>query len=269
MGAWRPVRMKLLVAAPLVVVFVVVVLLALRPPSESPTKRVSGQTSLANTQSSIPVLPTYHPLRVTPPQTAVERAANAIMAQNQNPGSFTSSRAARFPGAATCAAFPPIDTADSSLPSMYAMAFTQELLDVDFATSTRQELLAWASYNNAPNTLANVPAAANLKILPGSLAARPAVVPTKTQWAAMAASRTVWRVSGLVISVSPIWTQMLSTGWKPVDPLMVMYDVSGTLTVTTLGRAPVIESIFFALTLGGASGHPGYGAVAVNNWTVN
>ena len=48
-----------------------------------------------------------------------------------------------------------------------------------------------------------------------------------------------------------------------------MYDVSGTLTVTTSDRAPVVESIIFALTLGGASWHPGYGAVAVNNWTVN
>jgi len=72
MGARRSVRMKLLVAAPLVVVFVVVVLLALRPPSESPIKRVSGQTSLAHTHSALPASPTYHPLRVTPPQTAVE-----------------------------------------------------------------------------------------------------------------------------------------------------------------------------------------------------
>jgi len=266
MSEWRSVRVKLLMAAPVIAVFVVVVLLALKLSSESPVKGATARTSPAN---SVAASPTYHPLRVTPPQTAIERTANAIMAQNENSGSFTTSQAAQFPGAATCPAFPPIDAVDSSLPSMYALAFTQELLDVDFARSTRRELLAWASYNNAPNTLANIPATGNLKILPGSLAARPAVVPTKTQWATMAASRARWRVSGLVTSVSPIWTQMLSTGWKPVDPLMVMYDVSGTLTVTTLGRAPVIESIFFALTLGGASGHPGYGAVAVNNWTVN
>jgi hypothetical protein len=266
MGAWQSVRMKLLMAVPLVVVFVVVVLLALRPSSESPMKGVTERTSPANSAAASP---TYHLLRVTPPQTAIERTANAIMAQNENSGSFTSSQAAQLPGAATCAAFPSIDAADSSLPSMYALAFTQELLDVDFATSTRQELLAWASYNNAPNTLANIPATVNLKILPGSLAARPALLPTKTQWATMGALRTRWRVSGLVISVSPIWTQMLSTGWKPVDPLMVMYDVSGTLTVTTSGRAPVVESIFFGLTIGGASWHPGYGAVAVDYWTVN
>ena len=266
MSEWRSARVKLLMAAPLIAVFVVAVLLALRPSSESPVKGATARTSPANSAAASP---TYHPLRVTPPQTAIERTANAIMAQNENSGSFTTSQAAQFPGAATCAAFPPIDAADSSLPSMYALAFTQELLDVDFATSTRQELLAWASYNNAPNTLANIPATANLKILPGSLAARPALLPTKTPWATMAASRTRWRVSGLGISVSPIWTQMLSTGWKPIDPLMVMYDVSGTLTVTTSGRAPVVESFSFGLTLGGASWHPGYGAVAVDYWTVN
>ena len=149
------------------------------------------------------------------------------------------------------------------------MAFTQELLNLDFATSTRKELLAWASYNNAPNSLVNIPAAANLKILPGSLTTSPALVPTVTQWRRLAAAQTSWRASDLVISVSPVWTQMLSAGWEPVDPLMVMYDVSGTLTVTAPGHASLVVSIFFALTLGGASWHPGYGAVAVNNWTVD
>ncbi|MFI5035575.1 MAG: hypothetical protein ACHQFZ_05165 [Acidimicrobiales bacterium] len=152
---------------------------------------------------------------------------------------------------------------------MYAMAFTQELLDLDFASSMRNELLAWAGYNNAPFTLVEMPASAQVKVLAASLTASPAVVPTPSQWASFAAARTVWRTSGLVISVNPAWTQVLSVGWEPVDPLMVIYDVSGTLTVTTPGRAPVVDSISFALTLGGASFHLGYGAVAVDYWTVN
>jgi hypothetical protein len=49
---------------------------------------------------------------------------------------------------------------------------------------------------------------------------------------------------------------------------MVIYDVSGTFIVTTPGRSPLMESISFGLTLGGASLHPGYGAVAVDYWTV-
>ena len=263
MGGWSPARAKLFLTAPLLLVLIVVVLIGLRLSSEAPV----GRASQLGSAKADTALPSYRPLRVTPPQTAIERTVDQGFAQTWRGES--ASTAAMLPEAATSIAFPPIAASDVQAPSTYALAFTQELLDVDFATSTREELLAWASYNNAPNTLANIPATANLKILPGSLAARPAVVPTKTQWATMAASRTRWRVSGLVISVSPIWTQMLSTGWQPVDPLMVMYDVSGTLTVTTSGRAPVVESIFFALTLGGASWHPGYGAVAVNNWTVN
>jgi hypothetical protein len=50
---------------------------------------------------------------------------------------------------------------------------------------------------------------------------------------------------------------------------MVIYDVSGILTMRTPANTPSVESISFGLTLGGASLHPGYGAVAVNNWTVN
>jgi hypothetical protein len=152
---------------------------------------------------------------------------------------------------------------------MYAMAFTQGLLDIDFATSTRRELLAWASYNNAPNTMIEIPASAELKVLPASLTTGPALLPTLTQWTTNAAARTVWHVRALVISVNPAWTQALSAGWESVDPLMVIYDVSGTLTVSTPSRTPLVESFSFGITLGGALWHPGYGAVAVDYWTVN
>jgi hypothetical protein len=189
--------------------------------------------------------------------------------ESDSSSGFTEAQAARLPNAATSSAFPAIDRADSTVPSAYALAFTQEVLDVSFATSTREELLAWASYNNAPNSFVPLPVLEDLKILPRSLTAPPGLVPTSSEWRELAKSGARWRVSGLAISVNPIWTQLLGTGWRPTDPLMVMYDVSGTLTVTAPGRASVTESIDFALTRGGASWHPGYGAVAVNAWTVN
>jgi hypothetical protein len=191
------------------------------------------------------------------------------MTQSSNLDGLAALEAAKFPLPATGVAFSAIDGADSSSPAMYAMAFTQELLDIDFATSTRGELLAWASYNNAPNTMIAIPATAQAKMLPDSLTTGPGLLPTLTQWTTNAAARTIWRVSALVISVNPTWTQALSAGWESVDPLMVIYDVSGTLTVTTPGRTPLVESFSFALTLGGASWHPGYGAVAVDYWTLN
>lgn len=263
MGAWSSVRAKLLLAAPLLIVLIVVVLLAFRPSSGSP---VGGADQVSSAKPTT-VLPSYRPLRLTPPQTAIERTVNQGFAREWSGES--ASTAARLPGAATSVAFPPIDASDSQAPSTYALAFTQELLDVNFAASTRKELLAWASYNNAPNSLATMPAAIDLKLLPASLTMNPTPIPTSTQWKSLAVVRTIWRVSGLVTSVSPIWTQLLATGWQPVDPLMSMYDVSGTLTVTTPGHAPGAESIFFVLTLGGASWHAGYGAMALNDWTVN
>ena len=261
-------RAKPLIAALAVVVVVVVVVVSwivLSSSPASPTKGATVQPRTTTTSSAA----TYHPLRITPPETAVERTVNQALEQSSNLSGLAALEASSFPSPATGAAFPPIVAADTSSPSMYAMAFTQELLNVDFATTTRNELLAWAGYNNAPNTTIDLPASAQLKVLPDSLTTSPATMPSTAQWSAFATSRTLWRVSGLVISVSPTWTQALSAGWESVDPLMVIYDVSGTLTATTPGRTPVVASISFGLTLGGASLHPGFGAVAVDNWTVN
>jgi len=264
-SVWGSARTKLLISA-LVALVVVVSLVVLRGSSASPIRGATVRARSANRESTAT---TYHPLRITPPQTAVERTVNQALGQSSNLYGLAALEAAKFPLPAAGVVFPPIDGADSSSPAMYAMAFTQELLDIDFATSTRNELLAWASYNNAPNTMIEIPATAQAKMLPDSLTTGPGLLPTLTQWTTNAAARTIWRVSALVISVNPAWTQALSAGWESVDPLMVIYDVSGTLTVTTPGRTSVVESFSFALTLGGASWHPGYGAVAVDYWTVN
>jgi hypothetical protein len=265
-NVWRTARAKPLIAALAVgVVVAVVSWITLSGSFASPTKGATVQPGTIATSNAA----TYHPLRITPPETAVERTVNQALEQSSNLSGLAALEASSFPSPATGAAFPPIVAADTSSPSMYAMAFTQELLDVDFATTTRNELLAWAGYNNAPNTTIGIPASAQLKVLPDSLTTGPATMPSTAQWSAFATSRTVWRVSGLVVSVSPTWTQALSAGWVSVDPLMVIYDVSGALTETSPGHPAVVESISFGLTLGGASLHPGYGAVAVNNWTVN
>ncbi|MFI5036678.1 MAG: hypothetical protein ACHQFZ_10795 [Acidimicrobiales bacterium] len=261
---WEPARVKLLVAA-VVAVAVVVAGIALLSSSALSTNASTVRKSSASATSA----PAYHPLRVMPPQTAIQRTADQTMQQSSSSQDVAALEAATFPAPATSASFPAIESTDSSTPSMYALAFTQELLGIDFATSTRNELLAWAGYNNAPDSLIEMPLSAQAKGLAASLIASPAVVPTPSQWASYAAARTIWRASGLVISVNPAWTQLLSTSWQSVDPLMVIYDVSGTLTITTPGRAPVVDSISFGLTLGGASFHPGYGAVAVDYWTVN
>ena len=211
----------------------------------------------------------YHPLRVVPPETAVERSVNQAFLANFSRVAASALERSVFPVPGTSATFKAIDAVDSASASLYAVAFTQELLDLDFVTSTRNQLLAWANDNNAPYSLGGLPGSLSTKVLCTSLTTGPSPVPSATVWKALATSRTSWSASGLVVSVDPTWTQALSAGWEPLDPLMVIYDVSGNLTISTPGHVPVVESIGFALTVGGASLHPGYGVVALDDWTVN
>jgi len=237
----------------------------------SPALTLTHQRSgtISTNAAPSPVHALYRPLRVVPPQTAVQQTIDQSLALNSGQGAVSLLERTGVTAPATSAQFPAIDAADSSAASIYAMAFTQELLDIHFATSTRKQLFAWADYNNAPYSLGDVPESLGSRVLVTSLTTGPSPVPPVTKWSQFAKSRTSWNVSGLVISVNPTWTQALSAGWQPLDPLMGIYDVSGLLSVTSPGHAAVVTSMSFALTLGGASLHPGYGAVALDDWTVN
>jgi hypothetical protein len=274
LGVRRPTLLAAMFVALIDVALVAMILTSFLGPG--PTKSAHGSSPVASSKAATMTTVTsppssnfdYRPRRVQPSQTAVERAVNQRMAEISQQG-LSILDTASFPSPATSATFRAINAGDSASATLYAMAFTQELLDLDFATSTRDGLLAWANYNNAPNTLTGLPTSLSAKVLCVSLTTGPTPVPTPTAWDLLATTRTTWRVSGLVVSVNPAWIQAMNSGWTSVDPLMVIYDVSGQLTVATPGHPPVVESIAFALTLGGASLHSGYGAVAVDYWTVS
>ncbi len=232
----------------------------------------NGLHKEATSATTSPSPSTYHPLRVVPPQTAVQRTVDQSLARQSADG-ISVLKGSTWTAPGLSAPFPSIDSADGSSPSLFAMAFTQELLNIHFDTSTRGQLLAWADDNDAPYSLGAVPASLASRVLVVSLTAGSspghAPIPSATLWSTFAALGIRWSVSGLVVSVSPTWTQALSAGWEPVDPLMGIYDVSGALTISSPGHAAVVKSISFAFTLGGALLHPGYGAVALDDWTVN
>ena len=237
-------------------------------PAHVSLRATTPKETTTTTSSPPPADSSYQPLRVQPPQSAVERAVNQRMVKMSLQG-LSVLATESIPPPATSSTFGAIDASDSASATLFAMAFTQELLDLDFATATRDDLLAWANYNNAPNTLTGLPTSLSAKVLCASLTMDPSPVPTAAAWNLLAKNRTTWRVSGLVVSVNPAWIQAMNSGWLSIDPLMAIYDVSGLLTVTTPGHSPVVKSVAFALTLGGASLHPGYGAVALNYWTLN
>jgi hypothetical protein len=256
-----------LIDAALVVVLVTS-LLAHPTPRPAPTPAPRSTPTSTSTTSPAPAAPPYHPRRVTPPPSAVERALNQSMAASA-PAARALLATVACPAPATSASFRAAPASDAGSSALFALAFTQELLDLDFASSTRAALLAWASDNAAPTTLGDLPGALATRVLCASLTTGPSPVVSVAAWRDLARAGATWRASALAVSVNPTWIQASDAGWTSVDPLMVIDDVSGLLTVTTPGRAPLVESFAFALTLGGAARHPGYGVVALDDWTVN
>jgi hypothetical protein len=208
------------------------------------------------------------------PQTAIQKQIDAELAQAETPATIAAARATSVPVPALSAAYPAVPAVDRADPTAYAIAFATELLDTDYASQTRAELLGWAEHEEAPNTLPGVPTDVAGKALVLSLAdpnlpgGSPSPVPSPAQWATDANAQVSQRVRDLSAEVDPDWTQIVSEGWEPADPLMTIETVTGTLTVTTKGQAAAPESFTLTVTLGSGAHVHGYGAVAAGNWTV-
>ena len=216
------------------------------------------------------------PSTVNPPLTGIQMEIDGQLAQAETSASITAAEATGIPAPGVSSTYPSTPVADRSDPSAFAIAFATELLDTNYATQSRAALLAWAEYEESPNTLPGVPAAVAGKALVLSLAdpnlpgGTPSPTPSATQWASNGQSGVVQSVSGLQAEVNPDWTQIISEGWQPRDPLMTIEIVTGTMTVSTNGQTAPPESFSLTVTLGSAAyERTGYGAVAAGEWTLS
>jgi len=178
------------------------------------------------------------------------------------------------PSAST--AYPAVTSDARRDPTAYARAFATELFTRNYATD-RQELLAWAQYEDAPLQSSNYPRADWSKVLVDSLTdltwddAIDTPVPAAGLWLALRSERATQTVSGLKVSVDSQWEQQVAAGFQPPDPLATVRDV--TLTVVQHANTPGAAAttryqIALALQLG-TSSHGGYGVAATNNYVVN
>ena len=213
---------------------------------------------------------------IDPPQTAVQRKIDGELAQAETPAAIDAAKQTNVPAAEVSVLYPSIPTDDRDDPTAYALAFASELLDTNYAVQSRSALLAWAEHEEAPNTLPGVPASVAAKALvlsladPGLPGGTPSPTPSAAMWASDGQSGISQTVSNLQAEIDPDWTQIVSEGWQPRDPLMTIETVTGTVSVTTKGQVAPPESFSLTLTLGSAAHvHAGYGAVAAGNWTVN
>lgn len=208
--------------------------------------------------------------------TAVQKEIDDRLAQAETPASITAAEESTTPAPAVSTAYPPIPVVDRSDPAAFAVAFASELLDTNYATQSRAELLAWAELEEAPNTLPGVPGSVAGKALvlsladPGLPGGTPSPTPSAAQWASDGQRDEVQSVNGLQAEVDPDWTQIISEGWQPRDPRMTIEVVTGTVTVSIDGQAEPPQSFSLTVTLGSSAHVRGsYGAVAAGDWTLN
>lgn len=156
-------------------------------------------------------------------------------------------------------------------PEGWAEAFTEGLLNVDYAHQSRAALGGWLQAQEAPELIPGVPASVADKVLyislldPGLFARQPTPVASVAQWSAMARSDVRQSVSDVLVQQDPSWAQLIATGWQPSDVRMTEVDVSGLLSVQ-LGRNTTSVRIGLQLVVGSARWHDGYGTVAVTGW---
>jgi hypothetical protein len=268
---WTP-KQKTAAAAVTLIVATIVVATAVsaghphphRPAGSPPAHPAAATTTVAAGSGTVGQVQSAP----TPAQTQID----SQIVQAQNPASIAKAETITAPNPATTRAYPAVPSAERGDPTAYARAFITELLDTRYATQTRAALLAWAESEAAADTLPGVPAAAGQNSLIGSLAyaglpgAQPTPILAAANWPSLT-SGTTQTVTGLTTSVDPAWARQIAQGWQPTDPLLTVIDITGTLTVTAPGRPPARHLFSLSLMLGTALHHPGYGAVAVANWT--
>lgn len=157
----------------------------------------------------------------------------------------------------------------------FALAFSAELLDINFARESRSDLARWAQASSAATLFQGVPFAAATNTLyaslfvPTSMGEPPAAdpVPSAAAWQNEARSGLVWHVSALAAAPDPNWEVALASGAAALrDPLLTVYVVSGTLRATRDGRQLFANRFTFGLGMGSALHYPGYGAASVGGW---
>jgi hypothetical protein len=212
----------------------------------------------------------YSPPRVTPVDSLAQSRVDGELVQAETNRALNASAGGSLPAAADSAAYPSVPVADRNDPTAYATAFIAELLDRDYRDQSRTQLLAWVQAESAPNTLPGVPASLAPRSLVWSLTTPEGAgdpVPSTGRWTTLAESGASQTVVGLQTEVDPDWLTLISTGWEPVDPAMTMLTVTGTITISdTAGQTS--QQLLLVLTLGSNGSRPGYGAVALDDWTV-
>lgn len=215
--------------------------------------------------------PQYQPVVVKPAATPEQSLMDSQLSHAEQIPAIPAGLLASLPAGGYSPDYPPIPDADRNNAIAFGTAFVTELVDRSYARQSRPDLLSWAQAESAPNTLPGVPAGIAGHSLMVSLidpVALPGPVPAAGDWAEPGDAGEVQTVSNLQAVIDPAWLSLAATGWQPADPAMTILTVTGSLNTAGPARTRT-RSFSLHLTVGSNSYRPGYGAVAVDDWTVS
>jgi hypothetical protein len=163
--------------------------------------------------------------------------------------------------------FPAIPVAATrSTPETFLSAFFHELLSVDYAHASWDELMAWVRYHAAPPQTADARSEDVtvwvLSTLVDPPASTEAVVVSKREWAALAATRSVQAVRGVTVLPSRTLEATIGDGSAGEDPRTACFDVTVTTTRVTERQREHDAFTLLACT-GTAADYDGYGLAGV------
>jgi hypothetical protein len=212
----------------------------------------------------------YQPVVVTPAATPEQSLIDSQLGQAEQMPAIPAGLLASLPASAYSPDYPPILDGDRNNAITFGTAFVTELVDRNYARQSRPNLLSWAQAESAPNTLPGVPAGLARHSLVLSLidpVPQPGPVSAAGEWTGPGGAGEVQTISNLQAVIDPAWLTLTASGWQPADPAMAVLTVTGTLN--TAGPEGTRTGAFsLHLTVGSNSYRPGYGAVAVDDWTV-
>jgi len=170
---------------------------------------------------------------------------------------------------ATSAQYPAVSSQARLQPDLYAAAFTGRLLSQDYRTG-RGQLLAWVQSEAAPSTEPLV-----VGLTPVGLRGRlalwsvqddtgsPAIVPSPSAWAALAARRGYVTVQIQKVTEPVSWAAAVADG-AITDPGVTARQVDAEVTLHTVDHGQTISrrsSVSLTVQLEGPPARGGYGFV--------
>jgi hypothetical protein len=175
--------------------------------------------------------------------------------QSELQQSLTRMRAEVPVAPATSAQYPAVSSQARLQPDLYAAAFTRQLLTQDYSTS-RDQLLAWVQSETAQSTEPLV-----VGLTPVELAGRlalwsvqddtgsPAIVPSRSAWAALAERRGYTTVQIQKVTEPVSWADAV-TGGEITDPGVTARQIDAQVTLHTTDHGhPTTTASSMALTI--------------------